>query len=54
MSGYTPASGEMIFGPWRVRPTLREIEGPRGTIRVKPKSMEVFLALLKLPGDVHS
>jgi len=54
MSGDTPASREMAFGPWRVRPTLREIEGPRGTVRVKPKSMEVFLALLERPGEVLS
>ena len=54
MSGDPPGRREMVFGPWRVRPTLREIEGPRGTIRVKPKSMEVFLALLKRPGEVLS
>ena len=54
MSGYTPPGGEMIVGPWRVRPRLREIEGPRGTVRVKPKSMAVFLALLERPGEVLS
>ena len=54
MSGYASVSREVVFGPWRVRPTLREVEGPRGTIRVKPKSMEVFLALLKRPREVLS
>ena len=52
MTGDPSASGEMTFGRWRVRPALREVEGPGGTVRVKPKSMDVFLALLKRPGEV--
>jgi DNA-binding winged helix-turn-helix (wHTH) protein/tetratricopeptide (TPR) repeat protein len=45
---------EITFRSWRVRPQLREIEGPSGTVRVKPKSMDVFLALLRRPRQLRS
>lgn len=44
----------MTFGSSTVRLGSREIEGPAGTVRVKPKSMEVLLALARRPRTVHS
>jgi DNA-binding winged helix-turn-helix (wHTH) protein/tetratricopeptide (TPR) repeat protein len=49
MTSGPTAARQITLGSRTVRPQLREIEGPAGTVRVKPKSMEVFLALLRRP-----
>ena len=45
---------EIVFHSWKVRPRRREIAGPGGTVRVKPKSMDVLLALLRRPLQLRS
>jgi len=46
--------GELTFGPHTVWPESGEIKGPAGRVRVKPKSMEVLLALARRPREVCS
>jgi TolB-like protein/DNA-binding winged helix-turn-helix (wHTH) protein/tetratricopeptide (TPR) repeat protein len=40
------------LGPWEVRPTLRTLSGPEGTVHLEPKVMDVLVYLAERAGEV--
>jgi DNA-binding winged helix-turn-helix (wHTH) protein len=48
------AGREFRLGRFRVRPQTRELLGPGGTVRLKPRAMDVLVDLASHPGDLRT